>query len=85
MADLDREALIERASLRSLARMLNEDPRIAAVTNADDIILTAENLEFLRTIMGTRIKVYPSGGHCGNLSYRENSDYMIWYFKEDAP
>lgn len=85
LADLDREALIERASLRSLARMLNEDPRIAAVTNADDIILTAENLEFLRTIMGTRIKVYPSGGHCGNLSYRENSDYMIWYFKEDAP
>ena len=84
-ADLDREALIEQASLRSLAHMLSQDPRIAAVTNADDIILTAENLEFLRTSMGNRIKIYPNGGHCGNLSYWENSDYMIRYFKEDAP
>ncbi len=83
--DLDREELIERASLRSLARLLREDPRIGAVTNADDLILSAENLEFLRITMGDRIKVYPNGGHCGNLSYRENTDYMIRYFKEDTP
>lgn len=83
--DLDREALIERASLRSLAVLLREDSRMGAVTNADDIILSAEDLEFLRTNMGDRLKVYPVGGHCGNLSYRENSEYMIRYFKEDTP
>ncbi len=85
LADFDREAMIEQASLRSLTRLLREDPRIAAVTNANDIILTAENLEFLRTNMGDRIKIYPTGGHCGNLSYRENTDHMIRYFKGNAP
>ncbi len=79
--DLDRETLIERASLRSLERMLSRDPRIAAVTNENDIILTAQNLKFLRTTLGDRIKVYPAGGHCGNLTYRENVEYMIRYFK----
>ena len=83
MVDLDRDELIERASLRSLRTMLSEDPRIAAVTNADDIILSPEDLEFLRTTLGDRAKVYPSGGHCGNLSYRENVDYMIRFFKEN--
>jgi pimeloyl-ACP methyl ester carboxylesterase len=85
MTDLDREALIEKASLRSLERMLKEDSRLAAVTNANDIILTPENLEFLRANMGDRLKIYPIGGHCGNLTFRENTDYMIRYFKEDAP
>ncbi len=82
---LDRETLIERASLRSLRQLLREDPRIAAVTNADDIILTDEHLEFLRSSLGDRVKIYPTGGHCGNLTYRENVDYMIRYFKGDTP
>jgi hypothetical protein len=82
---IDRETLIERASLRSLERLLSEDPRIGAVTNADDIILTTENLKFLRAKLGDRLKVYPIGGHCGNLTYRENTDYMIRFFKEDNP
>jgi len=85
MPGLERDALIERASLRSLQTMLRNDPRIAAVTNADDIILSAEDLEFLRANLGDRVKIYPSGGHCGNLSYRDNAEYMIRYFKEDAP
>jgi hypothetical protein len=82
---LTRESLIEQASLRSLRPMLARDTRIGAVTNADDIILNSEDLEFLRSTMGDRLKVYPTGGHCGNLTYHENVDYMIRFFKETTP
>jgi pimeloyl-ACP methyl ester carboxylesterase len=82
---LDREALIEQSSLRSLERMLSADTRIAVVTNANDFILTAKNLEFLRTTLGDRVKIYPSGGHLGNLNYRDNADYMVRYFTGGAP
>jgi hypothetical protein len=30
--------------------------------------------------MKGKIKVYPHGGHCGNLFYKENIDYMVDYF-----
>jgi hypothetical protein len=85
VAGLDRKSFIEQASLRSLKDMLSKDPRIAVVTNSDDIILTEGDLDFLRSTMGERIHVYPTGGHCGNLSYRENAEYMVRYFKESRP
>jgi hypothetical protein len=81
----DRESLIEQASLRSLQKLLREDRRIAAVTNADDIILNEEDLEFLRVQLGDRVKIYPTGGHCGNLSYHDNVEFMIRFFKEGTP
>ncbi len=80
-SEFDRETLIERSSLRALERLLRDDPRIAAVTNADDLILTPQNLDFLRETLGDRVKIYPRGGHCGNLTYRDNVDYMVRYFK----
>ena len=79
--EVDRRTVIERSSLRSLAHLLRVDPRIAAVTNADDLILTPQDLDFLRATLGDRVKIYPSGGHCGNMTYRENVEYMIQYFK----
>ncbi len=84
-SELTRESLIERASLRSLAPSLSRDPRIGAVTNADDIILDADDLDFLRATLGDRLKVYPVGGHCGNLTYRENVDYMLQFFEGSTP
>jgi pimeloyl-ACP methyl ester carboxylesterase len=84
-SEMERDAVIERSSLRSLERLLRSDPRIAAVTNADDLILSPQNLDFLRATLGDRVKIYPSGGHCGNMTYRENVEYMVRYFKEDTP
>lgn len=81
---LDRERMIEGASLRSLTQLLRNDIRIAAVTNEDDIILTPENLDFLRTTLGDRVKIYPRGGHFGNMTYQENVKFMVDFFKGDA-
>lgn len=83
--DLTRESLIEQASLRSLHAMLSRDPRIGAMTNADDFILNSADLDFLRTSLGDRLKVYPVGGHCGNLTYHENVEHMLRFFEGATP
>jgi hypothetical protein len=49
--------------------------------NADDVILGAGDLGFLRQTFGDRLTVYPYGGHCGNLNYRVNSDAMLEFFR----
>ncbi len=48
--------------------------------NADDILLSADDLEFLRDVFGTRAQIYPRGGHSGNMLYRDNVAYVIDFF-----
>ena len=33
-------------------------------------------------MFGARAKIYPRGGHLGNLTFRDNIDYMINFFQE---
>jgi hypothetical protein len=49
--------------------------------NEDDLILAPGDIAFLKSVFGSRAKIYPIGGHCGNMSYRENVEYMIKFFK----
>jgi hypothetical protein len=75
------EIAIEVDSLRYIEGYLRNTPKIALMGNEDDLILTAEDLAFLKDVFGSRAKIYPFGGHCGNMSYRENVQYMINFFK----
>ena len=54
------------------------------MTNADDIILTPANLAFLRRTFGDRARIYPHGGHGGNLSYHENAADIVQFFHARA-
>ena len=56
-------------SLRSLQDFLQNNPDVAAVSNADDLILTESDYRFLADTLGERAFLYPSGGHGGNLDY----------------
>lgn len=78
---LTQAALIERLSLRSIDSYLRNNPKIMLMGNADDLILTPEDLAYLRDVFGSRAKIYPSGGHCGNMQYRANVLYLIDFFK----
>jgi ABC-type transporter lipoprotein component MlaA/pimeloyl-ACP methyl ester carboxylesterase len=64
---LERPALLENANLTHLADRLRGDERIRVLTNADDFILGAENLAWLASVLGDRLRVFPEGGHLGNL------------------
>ena len=76
------EELIARSSLRSIEDYLHNSPKIGLVTNADDIILLPGDFDFIRRVFGDRAKIYPHGGHCGNMAYKDNVRYMINFFKD---
>ena len=78
---LTKEALIEGTSLRSIESYLRNSPKIALMGNEDDLILAPEDLAFLKEVFGSRARIFPYGGHLGNLMYSANVFYMIDFFK----
>ena len=74
---LSREELIEALSLKSIEGYLASAAKIGVITNRDDFILAPGDLDYLRQVFGPRLKVYPSGGHLGNLEYRDNMAFLI--------
>ncbi|MGB5259946.1 MAG: alpha/beta hydrolase [Gammaproteobacteria bacterium] len=76
-----KESLIRATSLISIADYLRSADKIAVVHNADDIILAPGEIDFFRNIFQSRAHIYPKGGHCGNMAYRDNVEYMVNYFK----
>jgi len=38
--------------------------------------LTPEEVTYLREVFGERAKVFPRGGHMGNLEYIDNMAYL---------
>jgi hypothetical protein len=79
--DLTKKALIDSESLQSIEDYLKNTKKIGLVHNEDDIILAPGEIDFFRRTFGSRAKIYPNGGHCGNMIYKENVDYMIEFFK----
>jgi predicted esterase len=73
--------LVDQVSLYALKDYLQSSTKISVMHNADDVILGAGDLGFLRKTFGNRLTVYPYGGHCGNLNYRVNSDAMLEFFR----
>ena len=73
--------LVDQVSLYALKDYLSTSKKISVMHNADDVILGAGDLGFLRKTFGDRLTVYPYGGHCGNINYRVNSDAMLEFFR----
>lgn len=76
------ESLKRQTSLESIADYLRTSKKIAVMHNADDIILAKGELDFFKKTFGDRATIYPHGGHCGNISYRDNVRDMVRYFTE---
>ena len=74
------EKAIRACSLEAIEPFLRRTPRVGVMTNADDPILTRDNMAFLERVFGPRLTVYPVGGHCGNLRYRDNVAAMLEFF-----
>lgn len=81
---LTRQEFIEALSLRSIEGYLKSSAKFGVMTNENDFILTREELDYLRQLFGERAKIYPRGGHLGNLEYKENLAYMVAFFKEES-
>jgi hypothetical protein len=81
---LTKQAYIDSLSLRSIEGYLKSSAKFGVMTNENDFILTKDELDYLRQLFGQRVKIYPRGGHLGNLEYKENLAYMVDFFKNQG-
>jgi pimeloyl-ACP methyl ester carboxylesterase len=77
---LTKEALIASESLRSIDGYLRSSLKFGVMTNENDFILTPDELVYLKELFGARARIYPRGGHLGNLDFKDNLAYMVGFF-----
>jgi pimeloyl-ACP methyl ester carboxylesterase len=82
--DMSRDEFINAISLRGIADYLRNSPKITVMHNQNDIILEPGEIEFFNEVFGDRATIYPYGGHCGNMNYRDNVARMVATFTEGA-
>ncbi len=78
-----RAEFAEAQSLRAIRGLLAK-PRFHAVHNADDIILSGQEITFFERTFGSRARIYPRGGHLGNITQRETMGHIVDVLASDA-
>ncbi|WP_300455675.1 hypothetical protein [Desulfobacula sp.] len=77
---LTKAELISGTSLVAIEDYLKSAGKIGLLTNSDDLILAPGEVDYLKQIFQARAKIYPRGGHCGNIDHKDNVAYMINFF-----
>ena len=73
--------LITRYSLHQIEDYLKSSEKVFLVTSKDDIILQAGEIDYLKDIFGSRAKIFPRGGHCGNFDRQNFVEYLDTTFQ----
>jgi len=77
---VDLESLIERGSLARILDRLRNNSKVHIMHNADDFLAERKSIEELKTALGDQVRLYPYGGHLGNLWFTENKEYALRIF-----
>ncbi len=77
---LTEEKMIKMLSLRSIEPYLKSAGKIGLLHNEDDIILAPGEIGYLEQLFGDRAKIFPTGGHCGNMNHQDAVDFMVKFF-----
>jgi len=77
------DQMIYETSLRSIEDYLKTAEKVSMLTNVDDGILAEGDIDYFKDVFQSRAKIYPKGGHCGNMAYTDNVAYMVDYFKSE--
>jgi len=80
--NLTREQMLHNLSLKSIEDYLKSNDKIGVMHNRDDLILAPGEIEYIQDVFQSRAKVYPKGGHLGNMEFTENVDFMLDYFSQ---
>ncbi len=75
-----RDQLIEKIGLSSISDYLAKAEKIGVFSNADEIILSPADLDFLARTFGDRATIFPRGGHLGNIQHRDYVARMLSFF-----
>ncbi|HED18458.1 MAG TPA: alpha/beta hydrolase [Gammaproteobacteria bacterium] len=79
--EIDRHQIVEAMSLTRIEDYLRNADNIYVMHNRNDLILEPGEIDFFPRVFGKRAKIYPTGGHLGNMEYKENVEYMVNVFK----
>jgi predicted alpha/beta-fold hydrolase len=80
--ELSREDFIERSDLASIGDYLSTTEKIGVFANQDDVVLAPGDIEELRRLFGNRARIYPNGGHLGNLDHRAVVADIVDFFRK---
>lgn len=79
---VSREDLIAQSSLLSIKDYLQQSSKIGLMHNENDPILLQGEIDTIKSLFPGRAMVYPYGGHCGNMEYKDNVAYMVNFFSD---
>lgn len=86
---MDIETLNANTSLKAIGPTLAKSRRVFLMHNRDDILLSPGDIEYLERLFGARARIYPRGGHLGNLWYAQNKRDIVAHFRhflsQDGP
>ena len=74
---ISREEMINSMSLKAIEDYLRDSDKIYVMHNLNDLILETDEIDFFPRVFGDRAKLYPTGGHCGNMQYIDNVRHML--------
>jgi hypothetical protein len=77
---LTEEKMIKMLSLHNIEPYLRNARKIGLLHNEDDIILAHGEIDYLAQLFGSRAKIFPTGGHCGNMNHQDVVDFMVKFF-----
>ena len=72
--------MIKMLSLRTIEPYLRSARKIGLLHNEDDIIMEPGEVDYLEQIFGSRAKIFPTGGHCGNMNHQDAVEFMVKFF-----
>ncbi|MRR33333.1 alpha/beta fold hydrolase [bacterium] len=76
------QQLTAQFSLKSIEPFLRNSSAVFLFHNADDVTLAPGEIDYLAGVFGSRARIYPRGGHCGNITYRVNVTDMLSVFRD---
>jgi len=78
---VSRAEFARQQSLWAIQGYLIGARHIGVMHNHDDVILEPGEIDFFTDTFDNRARIYPRGGHLGNLETRENAADMVEFFK----
>ena len=77
---LSYDDILPVTGMQGVEAHLRADSRVLLMHNADDFIVSQEQLQWLQSVFGARMKLYPYGGHLGNIWYPDNLAAILGAF-----
>jgi len=74
---LSRQDLLDRLNLHVIESYLRNSGKIGLIHNEDDIILMPGQIDYLQGLFGDRARIFPTGGHMGNMLHPDVVSFMI--------